>query len=212
MMQDVQINRFVIAAFAFEAALGAAAIVAGLVLGIDPLESVRSAKNGFASHGLAALWGVVGTLPLLLGLAFVTRSKLEPIVRLTSFVRERIVPLFAPLSLFELAAISLAAGFGEEALFRGLIQAGLDLTIDGTGGTAFAIIVSSLLFGVCHWITPAYALLAGLASIYFGLLFLWSGNLLTPIVAHALYDFLALAYLTASGATAGARNDSGPTA
>jgi membrane protease YdiL (CAAX protease family) len=197
-MKTAQINRFVMAAFAFEAALGAGAIAVGWLLGIDPLNSIRLTENALATHGQSAIFGVAATLPLLLGLAVVTRLRFEPFVRLHQFVLDRLVPLFAPLSLFELAAISVAAGFGEEALFRGLIQSGLAAAIGGTNGVVMALAVSAILFGVCHWITPTYAVLAGLAGLYFGLLFVWSGSLLTPLVAHALYDFFALAYLTAS--------------
>ena len=198
-MNDVQINRFVMAAFGFEAALGAGAIAAGFLLDIDPLETVRSMDNGWAKHGWAAVFGVAGTLPLLLGLLVVTRVQFEPFARLNRFVGERLVPLFAPLSVFELAAISVAAGFGEEALFRGLIQSGLAAAIEGTPGVVVALVLTSVLFGVCHWITPTYAILAALAGAYFGLLFVWSGHLLTPLVAHALYDFVALVYLSAAG-------------
>ncbi|MBP86524.1 MAG: CPBP family intramembrane metalloprotease [Planctomycetaceae bacterium] len=195
-MRDAQINRFVLAAFAFEAALGLGAIVAGLLLAVDPLSSVRLTENSLADHSKAVIFGVAATLPLLLGLVIVTRLQFEPFVRLCQFVNERLTPLFAPLSLFELAAVSIAAGFGEEILFRGLIQSGLAARLDGTNGVLIALVVSSILFGVCHWITPTYGVLAGLAGAYFGLLFIWSGNLLTPLVAHALYDFIALAYLT----------------
>ena len=55
--------------------------------------------------------------------------------------------------------------------------------------------LASLLFGVCHWLNTTYAILAVLAGVYFGLLLIADGNILTPIVAHAAYDFLALVYL-----------------
>jgi uncharacterized protein len=48
---------------------------------------------------------------------------------------------------------------------------------------------------VCHWITRTYALLAALVGLYLGGLWLWTGNLLVPIVAHALYDFVALIWI-----------------
>ena len=38
-------------------------------------------------------------------------------------------------------------------------------------------------------------LLAGLIGLYLGWIWLASGNLLTPMVTHGVYDFLALAYL-----------------
>jgi membrane protease YdiL (CAAX protease family) len=57
------------------------------------------------------------------------------------------------------------------------------------------LLVASLIFGACHWITPAYAAVASLIGFYLGWLLLATGNLWTPIVAHAFYDFLALVYL-----------------
>lgn len=55
------------------------------------------------------------------------------------------------------------------------------------------LIGSSVLFGLVHAITPLYALLAMGVSIYLGLFLDYGGerNLLTPIVIHTAYDFLA---------------------
>jgi len=57
------------------------------------------------------------------------------------------------------------------------------------------LLVASLLFGVVHWLTGLYALLAGMVGLYLGGLYLLTGNLLVPIVVHALYDIVALGYL-----------------
>ena len=61
---------------------------------------------------------------------------------------------------------------------------------------ACAVVVIGLAFGAVHWLTPTYALLAGLVGVYLGALYAVSGNLLAPITAHALYDFVALVLLT----------------
>jgi membrane protease YdiL (CAAX protease family) len=58
-----------------------------------------------------------------------------------------------------------------------------------------ALALVSVLFGLVHPITPAYAVLATLAGAYLGWAYLASGNLLVPVLAHALYDFTALVYL-----------------
>ena len=52
-----------------------------------------------------------------------------------------------------------------------------------------------MLFGLGHWITPSYGVLAGIIGGYLGLLTMASSNLLPAILAHALYDFAALVYL-----------------
>jgi membrane protease YdiL (CAAX protease family) len=53
----------------------------------------------------------------------------------------------------------------------------------------------SVLFGIMHWISRAYAVFATILGFYLGWLWIASGNLLVPIVAHGLYDFVALVYV-----------------
>jgi hypothetical protein len=50
-----------------------------------------------------------------------------------------------------------------------------------------AVLLVSALFGAFH-------LLAALIGAYLGLLWIWTGNLLTPMITHAVYDFAALVY------------------
>ena len=115
-----------------------------------------------------------------------------PLGRLNQAVDRFVVPLFAGCTWSDFAAISLIGGFGEELLFRGVVQAGLGHWL----GTVPGWVLASVLFGLVHCITPAYAVIAALVGAYLGGLWLWSGNLLAPIVTHAVYDFVALAYLT----------------
>ena len=75
-------------------------------------------------------------------------------------------------------------------LFRGVLQYSLEAKV----GTAGSLVVASIIFGALHAVTPLYALLAGIASLYFGYLYLSFGNLAVPIYAHALYDVAALYY------------------
>jgi membrane protease YdiL (CAAX protease family) len=183
-------------AFFFEAALGFVAMSVGWMIGVDPLATIPITDDSFNNNMLAVLWGVATTVPLLIGLLIINRLRFSALARIRRFINAQVVPLFQPLSLFELAALSFAAGFGEEMLFRGLLQVAIADNVEGTSGIVIAISGASVLFGVCHWITPTYAALATLAGVYFGVLFLLTGNLLAPLIAHALYDFLALVYLT----------------
>ena len=139
--------------------------------------------------GLAA--GVAATVPLLVGLRWCLRTGWPPVVRLMEVVRERIAPLCAGAGTLELAALALLAGVGEETLFRGVIQPALEGPLPGWA----ALLCGATLFGAAHWVTPAYALLAGLVGLYLGALYLVSDNLLAPIVTHALYDLVALVLL-----------------
>jgi membrane protease YdiL (CAAX protease family) len=38
------------------------------------------------------------------------------------------------------------------------------------------------------------AILAAVIGVYLGLLRIWTGNLLTPVICHVVYDFAALVY------------------
>lgn len=99
---------------------------------------------------------------------------------------EVLVPLFSkfgPVSIFVIGAF---AGIGEEWLFRGVLQ------------PIVGLVAASVLFGVAHvgnrtmmafgmWATGMGLLLGALAQA--------TGGLLAPIVAHGVYDMLALAYI-----------------
>ena len=64
--------------------------------------------------------------------------------------------------------------------------------MDGGWGERVALIGSNIVFGLAHFITPLYALVAGGLGLYLGILFDATGerNLLIPIITHALYDYL----------------------
>ena len=99
-------------------------------------------------------------------------------------------PLFAHWSILKLAAISVAAGMGEEILFRGFIQEKLA----GVIGSVPALLAASVLFGCVHPITWNYALVTAGIGVYLGGLMILTGNLLAPMITHAAYDFIALVY------------------
>ena len=88
--------------------------------------------------------------------------------------------------------LGVAAGVGEELLFRGVVQSKLiGLLNDDT----LALTISSVIFGVLHAVTPLYAGLATIAGFYFGWIYnISDGNLLVPMVTHAVYDIAALYY------------------
>lgn len=97
-------------------------------------------------------------------------------------------------------ALGLAAGFGEEMIFRGILQ----YELQSRTGQTLSLGVSAVIFGLLHAVTPAYAFLATLAGAYFGWIYQVAGNLAVPITTHALYDVGALyyAHLTVSRMTA----------
>lgn len=178
-------RRFVRQAILFEGSLALVAVALGWLLPTPPWRQIHWTW-------MAAAWGAAASVPLLAAMLALRRVRGGPFGRLNRIVDQVVVPLFAGCSLADFALISLVAGFGEELLFRGLIQAALVNWF----GVAAGVAVASLLFGLAHMITPTYALLATAIGVYFGWLSLVTDDLLAPIVAHAVYDFAALAILT----------------
>jgi membrane protease YdiL (CAAX protease family) len=171
-------------AVGFEGGLALLAVGLGWLLGQPPLAGIQ-----WDAHGL--LWGAAGSLPMLALFAICLRWPVGPLRRIRSLSLEFIRPLFQSCSLLELAVICLLAGLGEELLFRGVLQPVLARRLGVAGG----LVLSNVLFGLLHPLTRTYMVLSFLLGLYLGALGLWSGNLLTVIVAHGLYDFLALCYL-----------------
>ena len=110
-----------------------------------------------------------------------------PVQAMRDLQRTIFVPLFAPLSVPEMVAISALAGVGEEILFRGAVQA------------QFGWPIATVAFGLCHlgfsrrgWVLGAWAAIAG--GVLAGLA-IATGGLAAPIVAHAGYDLAALLWI-----------------
>lgn len=141
--------------------------------------------------GAAAGWGLLACGPMLAGLALALRSSWPPLVRLRRSMDE-FATLLSRCTLLDLALISVLAGVGEEALFRGVMQTGLIPAV----GLPAAVALTSVVFGMAHYLSLTYAAYAALVSVYLGALLIYTDNLLVPVVAHAAYDFVALIYLT----------------
>lgn len=136
----------------------------------------------------AWLLGILATVPMLVALAILESLDLPSLRRLSQVVEPLIAGLFAGRGLPSVILVSAAAGLGEEIFFRGFLQNAASLL----AGPAAGLAIGSLLFGLAHNATRAYAALATALGGYLGLLFLTTGNLLVPIVAHGLYDAIVL--------------------
>ena len=172
----------------FEGGLAILAIVLGWLLDAPPARSVQWTAS-------AAGLGAAASLPPLAIALLCIRIPLRPFAELLRIVDELLAPLFRGCRAWELALIAILAGFGEEMLFRGIVQLKLAQWIGEPHGVWIALAGASVLFGLLHLITPTYAVLAGLIGLYLGWLWLATGNLLVPITTHAVYDFLALLYV-----------------
>ena len=171
-------------AIAFEGLLLVLAWGLGWLVGAPPFERVHLNWQAMAL-------GTAATGPPLLAMWWCSRAQWRPFRTLMYEVEDKIIPLFAGCSQFDLILICVLAGVGEEALFRGVIQ---NLLAD-LMSPRVALVVTSAIFGLGHFITPMYAVLAGLLGFYLGWLSLAHDNLLVAMATHALYDYVALRYL-----------------
>jgi uncharacterized protein len=177
-------SNFLRFAIAGEAAMLVAAWAAAYWLGIAPLERLQLSVDAVAL-------GTAATLPMCLGLAWTLTTRWRPARELVELVVEQLGPVLAGRSTAQLALLAMLAGISEEVLFRGVVQVGLERWLPA----AMALIAASVIFGLAHFASTTYAVLAAVVGLYLGTLFLLQDNLLPPIVAHSLYDFIALIFV-----------------
>lgn len=174
----------IIIAVFFEAGLAPFSLILGWLLGHQPLERfVWSLKD--------AMWGIAAALPLIFLFLAMLRWPVGPLAAVKAFCEQEVVPLFRDSNWSELALISLSAGVGEEMLFRGVLQASLTHWL----GIGWGLALASILFGVLHPISISYMVIAGFTGFYLGLVWIYNDNLLSVMLTHTIYDFVALGYL-----------------
>ncbi len=81
-----------------------------------------------------------------------------------------------------LLSASLLNAFGEEIIFRGMLMPVLSMR----WGMVLAVIVQSVIFTGYHFFPLQNSVLLFIMGILFALGYLWSGSLLTPVVAHLI--------------------------
>merc|ERR1712071_12979 len=152
--------------------------------------------SNFALTTSAFEMGALATLPLF-GLAVfldLFEDKFEALQEVSKSTQRSVLALLGTkrkplLAIVTSLALGMGAGLGEEMLFRGILQSEIALRF----GFPLAITSTSIVFGALHAVTPLYAFLAAVASVFFGFLFQYSDfNLAVPIIAHGLYDVGAL--------------------
>ena len=174
----------VLLAVFFEGGLALLSLLLGWRLGHPPLRHfVWSLED--------ALWGVVATLPLLALFLAILKWPIGPLARAKHFCENEVEPLLHDSSWSEIGLVSLSVGVSEEMLFRGVFQAALTNWL----GVPMGLGLASVLFGLLHPISVPYMVMAAFLGLYLGTVWIVSGNLLTVIVVHTLYDFAALSYL-----------------
>ena len=170
----------------FEAALILVAVFLGWIADIDPFENIFFSETAIA-------FGVIGTVPLFLMFLALEKVQGESVVNIRKLLLNTLGPGLHGYHWTDLLILAAIAGVSEELLFRGVIQPWIETSWGITAGLIF----SNIFFGLVHAVTPLYAVLAALVGIYLGLSLDYGGerNLLTPIIIHGFYDFLAFVAL-----------------
>jgi membrane protease YdiL (CAAX protease family) len=197
MVDTTDRSHFLRLAAVFEGGLVFVALALGLLFHINPFADFRIDRTSVFVGIAAAL------LPFAL-LVVSDRFQFSALERMKRIVLQLLGPSLAACRWYELVLVAALAGFGEELVFRGVLQRLLERWLDfGGSGHIAGLIASNVIFGLLHFLTPTYALLAGLMGVYFGVL-LDSTNppsLVVPMVAHGVYDYLAFLLLRRAART-----------
>lgn len=167
-------------ALLFQGGIGVVGLVIILVLGIPVY------YHGI-SPGSAVFWGVAGSVA--------TYAAIMMLTRLPGLARDSLESQMGQLHRFAcdytwptLIALSVFAGVGEELLFRGAIQGWLTQHV----GDATAIVLASLAFGLVHYLSFTYFVLATGLGLTLGTVYAVTGSLILVMIWHAVYDMIAL--------------------
>ena len=172
-------RRILLLAIATQSALILLAFILSRVLDVPPVW-------GRPTRDIAA--GFLGALVLaLINYLLLTRAPSNWLVDgVRAVYHEVLVPLFSRFDTAGIVLVGVMAGVGEEWLFRGVLL------------PTIGWVLSSIVFGLAHiggrsmiafgvWASGMGFVLGGLALV--------TGGLTAPMVAHGVYDMLALAYL-----------------
>lgn len=134
--------------------------------------------------------GIIATLPPVVFLWWFSNTDMATFAEFRHSQIEFFADIGFKFTRPRILAMAVGAGICEELLFRGVFQPWLA----SFSPVIFAIIVSNIVFGFLHMRTLLYALIAGGVGVYFGALYALNGNLIAPMIAHGLYDAVALEY------------------
>src|SRR5262245_44731804 len=146
-MESTDADRTTRLALAFEGALGVSAIVIGWLVGQWPLVGVSFADEEARRQVMAVGLGLVATGPLLVVLFLCERFPVGPLQQVQEMTASVVLRMFGGATTGQLLVVSLAAGIGEELLFRGLVQSGAARLFSDWPGQVIALILASALFG-----------------------------------------------------------------
>jgi membrane protease YdiL (CAAX protease family) len=146
-------------------------------------------------------WARTVTLGVVIGatLKLVLKSLVLPLFHVDpiNHAFHRLVgnPALVPFMLYQLV---IGAGFGEEVVFRGWMFERLGAVLGGSRAARLAIVlITSLVFGAAHLHDQGLpgAGQAVITGIVFSAMYLATGSLALPMVAHASFDLVAYAII-----------------
>jgi uncharacterized protein len=139
----------------------------------------------------ATLRGLLVTLPMLVAFFWLVHSSRATLRQLREQVEWLIGEMFPDATIGQFAMVAVLAGVGEELLFRGVVQ----WVVSAWTTPIVGLVIASLLFGLLHALSKLYFVLATAIGFLFGWLVYEYNDLVAPMVAHSVYDFVALVYL-----------------
>lgn len=107
-------------------------------------------------------------------------------MKMKNLIECYIYPVFKKITFPEIVLMAVLSGFCEEFFFRGILM------------PEFGILAASVIFGLLHtasketWFLGAWS---GLVGFIFGLIYLKTGNLFIPMVAHGVNNFVAVCFV-----------------
>lgn len=170
----------------FEASLILVALLLGWIADINPFATLYFSEPAIAI-------GVLGTVPLFILFLALQYAPQQSLLDIKDLLLKTLAPSLYQRHWTDLLLLATIAGVSEEVLFRGVIQP----WIAASWGLTAGLWVSNIIFGLVHAVTKMYALLVTLVGLYLSLSMTVGdeNNLLTPIIIHSLYDFLAFVAL-----------------
>jgi membrane protease YdiL (CAAX protease family) len=158
-------------------------------------------STGSISPLAALAIGMMSTIPLLVAMSALSRlvEGLKPLKnsqfgeQLRDLQQNFIFPLSRALNDFQILAVALLSGIGEEVFFRGL----LPWLLEDITPQAVSVICSSFLFALLHFVGNfrRFSRLISIyviAGVYLSLLYIFSQSILVPITCHACFNFISL--------------------
>lgn len=181
----------------YGAMLGAAWLIGGLWLKLD-LVFWADLRQGSVLIDLI--------LGLALGLLTVVVSRvLEKRTRWAQVLTKEFRKILGPITASQAFVFALTSGVAEEVFFRGFLQQALSDMLFGGDlfGLVAGLVVASLIFGGIH-IGPdrekflPWTIMAVVLGLCFGGIYMMTGSIIGPVVAHFTINFINLLHISGS--------------